>query len=152
MIRFRPATADDLGAIKLRPQDLEEVLAASPDSTPEEVLRASVGLSDIEASVGVDEETGEVVCVYGCATGPDCLVPWMLSAASVSKHRVAIFREAERFIERCLEAAEMRPLINYIYKHNSPARAFVRRLGFTILPAPGNGDFEAFFLCANPYQ
>lgn len=131
-----PGDLDDLLA-HIRPADLAEGEAlAGPGAVPSlvaESMERSPLLWTMASPAGV-------VCIFGAAPATlmgDKGMPWMVGTHLVEVERRALMRLAPAYIARMLAAFPL--LVNVVDARNRRSIAFLRRLGFIILPAMSAG-------------
>lgn len=143
------ADPQDAALIKLRDADLLEVQQWSPGRDPVEVVKGSILISQ-EAYTGWIGD--EVVAIGGWSfDGPSRISPWLLGSDLLIKHRKELMRTAYAFIHTLRKEHPDKMLCNHVAKANGKARLFLTGLGFTIVPSPGSGEFDFFYIlpCVN---
>lgn len=133
----RPAIPSDAYLLQLRPEDAREV---------SEGWREKVAESIRQGNTYAALEGGELLALFGIQPGPGVLGPWLLCARGIRRHQRELMRRARRVVHALRQSAQAGTLVyNYIPKDSHGNRRFVERLGFVILPAPGDGQ-DLFFL------
>lgn len=130
-LRIETLTRADLDAIQLRPEDAREVSPGWKES--------ALG----PASCAALDDQGRVVAIGGAVLGPEEVGVWLLCSDLVGNHRVTLGRAILRVLEALRQ--DSRLVFNYIPKDSHGNRRFVERLGFRILPSPGEGP-DFFYL------
>ncbi len=136
------ATLADVTSIsgKLRAADVDEALAAY--GLPiEAALKYSVDVSD-EAWIARDSE-GEDVLLYGVASAQECPevgVPWMVATPLLPRYGKSLMRDGMKWIDRIHKRYPI--LANMADARNTVHTAWLRRMGFTLLPAKTGLGFD----------
>ena len=149
MVQYLPATHDLVAQFRMRGADVSEVALTCPNMDPLDVTHLSVEGSDA-AAVAVAPD-GEVLSVFGLAyssDSPTVAYIWMLSSEGITRHAKEALRHGRRVIEWARRRAGSRLLCNYIARDNTSARAYIQRLGATIVHNPV-GSFDFFFFPPN---
>ena len=133
MIDFKPATPAHVEAIELRPEDSLEVSPGWRERL----------LADLENVMAAEDPEGTVVALFGVKAGEHELGPWLLCSAAVERHQATLLRTARRVVRSLRQDGRL--VFNYIPKDSTGNRRFVERLGFRILPSPGDG-MDLFYL------
>lgn len=131
-LTFPPLTRDHLDSIQLRPEDASEV----SEGWKEAALEGTYSRAAVDSH-------GRVVAVYGWATSEQEVGPWLLCSDLVRQHRRFLARHARRMVQAFRQDGRL--VFNYIPKDSPGNRRFVERLGFRILPSPGEGP-DFFYL------
>jgi hypothetical protein len=138
-LRFRPALptdADDLLA-DLRPEDRQEADALLGPGKADDAIRTSLKNS-LMAWSAVDDEG--VVFIFGLVmlsvVGSEGS-PWMVGTTRTERYPRELVREGRAYIARMLKAAPL--LANAVDARNKRSIAWLKRIGFTILPAQPMG-------------
>lgn len=149
-LEFRPAVASDVDEIlaDLRQLDREEADALLGAGRADEAVRTSLKNS-LMAWAGCDRYGP--VFVFGLVM-PSVLgsegSPWMVGTSRTGRYPRELVRQARPYIARMLQAAPM--LVNAVDARNTRSIAWLRHIGFTILPARPLGaagmPFHFFFM------
>lgn len=131
----------------LRPADKDEADALMGEGSAPEALRRSVDESICKwAGVAGDE----VVFVFGLApVAGDATrgAPWLVGTTLTDLHRSAFIRVLPAYIAAMLEICPV--LVNVVDARNVKSIAWLKRMGFTLLPAQPIGvaglPFHPFF-------
>lgn len=151
-LHFRPATQADVEQVlsDLRPADREEADALLGPGKADEAIRDSLKAS-IMAWAAEDEDGA--VFIFGLATGSALNAegaPWMVGTTRTERYPRELVREARPYIARMLTAAPL--LANAVDARNSRSIRWLKRIGFTILPAMPLGaaglPFHPFYMDA----
>jgi len=132
-----PATFDHAAqmAPRMRLSDRREIWASGM-RTPLKVLMAS--LRAAPAWCGTAD--GVPVCMYGIVPAAAHVgVPWLLGTDDLPRYAVPFLRGSRLYIDRARR--EFQLLTNYIDARNETSIAWVRWLGFSVLPAVPFGPF-----------
>lgn len=150
-VQYLPATTDLLKRFQMRSADVAEVALTCPGVDPLAVVHASVYESDAAACAVAGD--GEVLSVFGVSNAPDqanVAYIWMLSSEGIHRHGKEALRHGRKVIQWCRRRTPGRLLCNYIHRTNHSARAYITRLGATIVANPA-GEFDFFFFQPDPH-
>lgn len=148
----RPSRPEDVDflAQRLRPADVEEVLAAG--SNPLDALSSGLDYPGAVCLTGLSPATGEPILMFGAAPSSVSIVGfvWLLGTPEIERHRVRFMREAARWVEALND--EWPVLTNAVYEKNTVHIHWLRRLGFQLVRRSNNPNFIEFvrLKCANP--
>jgi hypothetical protein len=113
----------------LRRADREEIIAArGPDV--EATLRAGVAFGGAKAALTPE---GRIIALFGCVPSEFGGVPWLLASDLIDQHRKELVRLSARYIGLWLQRHGL--LVNFVDARNGASVAWLRRLGFELLPA-----------------
>lgn len=144
-VRLYPIT--DAGMLyvaqHLREVDLREIAAGSRRTPFEAIWHSAASSAEGFEARAAD---GRVICVGGVGVisaerreGS----PWMLATDELQRHPMSLMRLSSDWI------ADVRKryasLFNFVHAENHVSIAWLRRLGFTVLPAVPHGPFGALF-------
>lgn len=147
---IEPGDAEALLA-DLRPADRDECDALVGPGRQAEMLERSVRAS-VAAWAAVVPGKG-LMCLFGVC--PTSLIegqglPWMIGTRLVDRHPGAFIRASRPYISRMLALCPQ--LVNVVDARNVKSIAYLKRMGFTLLPAEPMGaaglPFHPFFLNA----
>jgi hypothetical protein len=130
-------------ALKLRACDLKEATEWVPGDDP---------IPRIEQVVEHSKESftllygDDVAAIGGYSVHNGTVSPWMLGSPLLKHTKKTMYRAATNLIAFLKAVYPDHLISNYVAKDNEPARKFLLSLGFTILPAPGSGEFDFFYL------
>lgn len=131
MLDCLPTRSDDIPilAVVLRPEDVEEIDAASGLS-PEEALRMSYTLSDECITVW---DVDEPIAIFGYkVTIPDvCAVVWMLGSPKIFEHRIEFLKRSNFWVDYIHKKVPL--LYNMVYHKNTVHIKWLRWLGFVFV-------------------
>lgn len=137
-----PADVDELVA-NLRDQDVAELDAAGL-ADHREVIADGIRRSAFCFACRID---GRMAAIFGVAPFGGLMsptgVPWLLGTPEVPRHRRILARQARPYILRML--ALYPHLINAVHAENTVAVHWLKRMGFTLLPAAPYGPRGAPF-------
>lgn len=138
-LTYAPSTPDDAYEMVLRAEDAAEVAlwGVGPALSLAESISGSTS-----AHTARDAE-GRVVSIFGLARGDGVIHPWMLSSDLVEAHPVTAIRMGRELVKLLHEAQPL--ACNWVGKEAHRNRAFIKSLGFVIVPTPGS-PFDFFFL------
>ena len=126
----------------MRPSDALEVYLTAGHS-PIEALRYSVEKSHFSTAVWINETPCAILGLYV----PDVLtgwgVPWLLSSQDALQYRRAFIQQAAPVIEAMLDITPK--LRNHVHVANNLSVAWLKRIGFKMLPAVEFGVAKAPF-------
>jgi hypothetical protein len=134
----------------LRPADRAECDALLGPGREREALADSIRRSVLLWVGTAGGQAGAIfgVCPVSMLGGQG--LPWLIGTPLIDRHRGAFMRRSPAYIARML--AVFPQLINVVDTRNTRAIAWLRRMGFTILPAQPTGaaglPFHPFFLNA----
>jgi hypothetical protein len=150
---IREARLDDLDELLagIRPADLAECDALFGPGHARQMLETSLQRS---VAAWAAEVPGKgLMCLFGMAPISllgDQGVPWMIGTGLVDRHPGAFIRASRPYISRMLALCPQ--LVNVVDARNVKSIAYLKRMGFTILPAAPTGaaglPFHPFFLSA----
>lgn len=153
-INVTRAHLSDAPLLVLRDADRLEVAQwvpeCSPKRDPAHVIAGAI-LHSVDAFTGWDGE--QVVAIGGWSwDGPNRITPWLLGSDLVGNHKRELMRLSRAIIQQLQQAHPDKMLCNHVAKANRKARVFLKALGFTIVPSPGSGEFDFFYIlpCVNP--
>lgn len=147
---LQPGDTDALLA-DLRPADRDELEALIGPGQEADMLARSVNES---LACWVLEVNGGVAAIFGVA--PVTLLggqglPWMLGTSLIERFPGAFIRRCRPYIARMLGICP--ELVNAVDARNVKSIAWLKRMGFTVLPAQPMGvaglPFHPFFMTAN---
>lgn len=142
-LTVHPATPEDSKGIMLRYSDFVEASEWMPGMDPYEALEGSIRTSDQAYTV---REGDAIVAIFGLSLSTHEIHPWLMCSPLVSMHKKATLLLAKTLLEALQLEEPERLICNHVYKTNSQARRFLKYLGFRIVPTPGDGKFEFFYL------
>lgn len=143
-LRVTKAAPMDAFLMEMRQADLLEVSQWTPGVSPYMTASWSIEQS-VDSFTGWDGEA--VVAIGGWSwDGPDRISPWLLGSELVSLHKRELMRWSRTFIHQLRTAHPDKMLCNHVAKANRKARVFLKALGFTIVPSPGTGEFDFFYM------
>lgn len=148
-IKVTRAHPTDAPLLVLRAADRQEVEMWVPERDISNVVEASI-LNSVDTFTGWDGE--QVVAIGGWSwAGPDRISPWLLGSDLVALHKKELMRWSHAFIQQLRKAHPDKMLCNHVAKSNRKAQVFLKALGFTIVPTPGLGEFDFFYIlpCVN---
>lgn len=140
IVRATPAHAR---GIKLRASDLREMELWASGRDPHGVLLESIQAST--EALAAEDKDGVVAIGGYIALGP-LVVPWLLAADSLQRHRVQLMRVSHRLVRYLRETYPDAVIGNHVDRGNEPARTFLQALGAVITRTPGKSEFDFFFL------
>jgi hypothetical protein len=123
----------------IREQDRDEILAAGEDV--EATIEAAIRLSTVE--VWVFSINGDLAGVWGvipCDLLGGWAVPWVLTTATVDRHKKTFFAESRRVMTRLRK--RFGKMTNMIDVRYAASVNWARRLGFSVsdpVQYPGTG-------------
>ncbi|QSI31476.1 hypothetical protein GNX71_18585 [Variovorax sp. RKNM96] len=147
MIELVPASSGHVMDLELRRQDLQEVTAWAPGRDPKDTIWQSLCRST-EAWAAIED--GKCIGIGGFSESKGAVHPWLMLSDRAASQPKAVLRTARWFIKRLQAASKGRVVCNYMDATNEGAKRLLGALGFTFLPAPGNGRFHFFFLPPTP--
>jgi len=112
----------------MRAHDVAELRALSM-STPEEALRSGINISQ-ECYLG--KWNGLPMAVFGVHTNTlsGVGVPWLLGTDLITKHPTGFVKLGRDYVAHLRRGHYL--LQNVVHDDNGPAKAFLRRVGFTL--------------------
>lgn len=116
-------------ATRLRKADLAEIAAATGD-TPEDALIFSLAFSP---RAWAWLYNGRVQAIFGVALHPlreGVGIPWMLAAASASRHKVFLVRQSRKYVELMLDVVPY--LENHVDCRNTASIQWLSWCGFAL--------------------
>lgn len=144
MLSFHPSSMHDAFEIALHARHMDRVEWTGLG--PESITLAGQLVSAIEkaAMVWTAKWKGTPIAVWGCTPDPYVPVgiPWLIGVPEMEKHVRPLIVEGRKYVHEMQQ--EFPLLINYVHSDNTKARAWLRRLGFTIdstiFPLGRSGD------------
>lgn len=131
---FRPVESGDVGyiAAHLREADRQEIAATRPNADPADVIANAV----LRSSHTWVAANGSPIAIFGVA--PVSLLgsigsPWLLATDEAFKHPRTLVVAGRRYISTM--RALYSKLFNYVDARNDKSIRWLRRIGFTVLPA-----------------
>lgn len=145
--KVSPKVLADVNAVwsiagRLREQDRQEVWLASgsvPKYRTMQAFRTST-------HTWVATINGQPECVFGVSDSdhPGAGTVWMLGTDEVLKCRRALLVKGREVVESML--TQYPTLFNLVHVDNLVSIAWLKRLGFTLMPQEEHGPFGAFFI------
>lgn len=138
-LTYLPSTVEDAEGLTLRAEDAAEVALWGEQPGPALVrsIRNSLGAHTVRDS------EGQVVAIFGFSETEDALHPWLLSSPLVHRHGREALRVGRDLLDEMRWSDKL--ICNWVGKDARRNRAFVKALGFRIVPTPGS-PFDFFFL------
>lgn len=130
-------------ALKLRACDLKEATEWVPGDNPLPRIERVVENSTESFTVLYGDE---VAAIGGYAVHSGTVSPWMLGSPLIEHTKKTMYRAARNLVAFLKVSYPDYLICNYVSKDNGPARQFLLSLGFSIVPAPGSGEFDFFYL------
>jgi hypothetical protein len=134
----------------LRPADAEECDALLGPGKQVQALTASI---DQSVACWVLTVNGGVAAIFGVGMASlldEHGLPWMLGTSLIDRFPGAFIRQCRPYIARMLAVCPS--LVNVVDARNTRSIAWLKRMGFTILPAQPMGaaglPFHPFFMTA----
>ncbi len=132
----------------IRPADLAEGEALLGAGKLDKALHDSVAGSVLTWTGAVGDGAAFVFGLAPVSALGDQALPWLIGTPLIDKHRRAFTRLSRPYIARMLAAYPK--LVNVVDARNVKSIAWLKRMGFTILPAEPMGaaglPFHPFFL------
>ena len=136
MLKFKKINYDEvdfLKNMKLRQADIDELRAGTGMNDAWSALKYSVENSTEWTEVCYDEDTNEIITVFGLAKiddgyGEPIGVPWMMASPSLNYHRKVLIRYSRKVIKEMLE--EFSLLANYVDSRNELHIHWLKFMGF----------------------
>jgi hypothetical protein len=121
----------------MRQADIDEVKASGGESVLV-AIADSVAVSSLCWAVDIDDS---LCCMFGCAPIGGLLsrsaAPWMLATDVLDKHPLALMKTCRGYLSHMYSTYPH--LLNYVDARNVKSVRWLRRIGFTILPAEPHG-------------
>jgi hypothetical protein len=124
-------------ALKLRPEDAQELTTAHKVQDPTEALRKTLVNSDW-AEVVRDTQTGEPYAMFGVKQVPmarggrDCGLVWMVGSDAIQRHKKLFTRYCYVMLKKLFEDFDC--LCNWVDSRNDVHIHWLRRMGFQFDP------------------
>jgi len=131
MLRYKQITlseVDFLETMVLRQADIDEMRVSTGFSKPWDALKYSIAHSSEWTEACYNDETGEIIMVFGLGKAESFGVPWMVGSPSMKKHKKVLMRYAKKVIEQML--SEFNELINYVDSRNDQHIHWLKHMGF----------------------
>lgn len=131
MYELRSISSSDiekLDGFKLRPEDIEELVVATPFSEPTSALLYTIA-HDENTSVAYDHISGEVFMYYGCASVGNIGMPWMVATPLLDKYIYSMVKEGKKIVSEML--AKHPILLNYVDARNTTHIQWLKWMGFS---------------------
>lgn len=148
-LRIRPVQPGDVEAVvkNMRTADRDEVDALVGFDQCEKAMRDGLNESVMAWAGHVGEE---VAFVFGCSAASllgDEGVPWLIGTPLIEQHQRAFIKLSHIYIAKMLESFPI--LVNIVDARNTKSISWLKKMGFTILPAQRAGvaglPFHPFF-------
>ncbi len=128
---------DRLAGMTLRKADIDEMKAVTGLNNTWAALKSAVRNSTEWTEISYDDETGEIITLFGLgsfrsgAVKP-CLhsvgIPWMVASPNLYKHKKLFMRYSKKIIKEMLDQF---PLIaNYVDSRNTLHIRWLKHMGF----------------------
>lgn len=131
MIKFKKIKYHEVDILKnmtIRQADVDELKAVTGYKDAWKALRHSVKYSLEWTEIAYDDETGEVLTVFGLSSVEDCGIPWMVSSPNMIKHKKLLMRYAKKVIKEMLKQFET--LFNYVDARNELHIRWLKHMEF----------------------
>ena len=130
MIKFKRISYNEVDLLKnmtLREADINELRAVTGKETWA-ALKFAVLNSNEFTDISYEEETGEIVNVFGLASAQGIGIPWMLASPDLIKYQKLLMQYSKRIIEEMLFLFPM--LLNHVDSRNEVHIRWLKHMGF----------------------
>lgn len=130
MIKFRRIGYHEVDLLKnmtLRKADMDELRAAT-GKHPWDALKFSVLHSNEFTDISYEDETGEIINVFGLASSQGIGIPWMLASPRLTKYQKLLMSYSKRIIEEMLFLFPL--LLNHVDSRNEVHIRWLQHMGF----------------------
>lgn len=131
MLRFKRIDFCNMYLLKnmtLRQADIDEITVASGGKNVWDAMKSAVMHSNEWTEVCFEDETDEILMVFGLSSVDGVGVPWMVASPNVTKYTKILMRYAKKVIKGMNEQFPL--LINYVDSRNVDHIRWLQHMGF----------------------